>query len=1007
MRELDSLGDLLGLPRPRLAFFPDRDEGERIYAQDRLARGELDGLAGSFFALTRECQSPDGLAARRLVLVPDAVITRREISERFAEFGFKRVDMVENVGEFALRGQVVDCFGAAHAAPIRVLFRGDTVETLRLFDPISQESEGFLSEALILPVNGGQGGDLGAYLGQCSVVYEKPELAAHVGPWLAAQEGAVFGAFKEGALSFPVVANVPFAGSVKVFFQEAVSLAERGYSLRLAAPTLGDEERARELIGETAREAGVANIPIRWSVSALGGGCRDDGKKFWLVNTAEIFSRIPVRVAGPISSRRGAGGPKRTKSFQESLLELKLGDYVVHEIYGICRYRGLERVKDMEGRPHGEFLRLEFARSDRLFVNPEDLAWIHKYVTVGARQTPRLSSLDARSFEAVKGRVREDVRKFCQDLLKLMAKRSTLGAARMSATSHWEKEFAESFPYEETPDQIKAIGEVTRGMEGLRPMERLVVGDVGFGKTEVAIRAAFRAVTNGAQVCLLAPTTILADQHYRSFLSRFVSYPVSIGLFSRFTSSKDIKSSIGFLKKGRIDIAIGTHRLLSADVRFKNLGLLIVDEEHRFGVKAKERLKFLSATAHTLSLSATPIPRTLSSALSGIKDISVIESPPVGRLPIETWLGPWEQELAARAIRYELGRAGQVFYVLNDIAKLPGLARELEILIPGLRTAICHGQMSAAQVERAMQRFLEREIDVLVASSIIESGLDIPTVNTLIIEEAQNFGLAQLYQLRGRIGRKDVKAYAYFFYPRAKEWGDLSATAKERLNAIREFGELGCGMRLALRDLEIRGAGDMLGVRQHGFVSKVGLELYSKLIQEEMNNLRDDRRQSAGDQRIQAHDWPKVVLDIAAFLPEDYLPSEMERVSYYRRFSQCRGEGEIEKIFKELKDRCGFVPPEARELRALLRLRLAGRRLGLGAIEGLGEGRVRFEFSPQSESKAKLASWLLAEFPSRLRFETEREGFVIEGLAAPAQVLDFLTRAATQTGAGRRLVPGP
>ncbi|MBI4064135.1 MAG: DEAD/DEAH box helicase [Elusimicrobia bacterium] len=1039
LREIEALAKLFGLAVPRLAFLPDAEASARELALHQLAAGTVEGLTATPFGVAQPCVS---LAARgqcEFEIRRDQIFARDDLSGRLAALGFKRVDSVESVGEFAVRGQVLDLFCSTLDLPVRLIFKGDQIESLRSFDIETQLTSQYLQSALVIGVAAGQGGFLADYYRgkKVQVAWEAEHLKTKdAPPWIGDMPGVFFSSLDAQAAALPVTPNAAYAGNLDLFARDALKLISEGYQIWIAAPTVGDEEHAKQVLEEKAQElkgfsagesplnpvvergpastrgepsglvlgsGGKGDSPAlnpcqefdlsrwRWVTAPIGSGFKDDQNRIWMVTTAELFSRVPVRITAPVRKSSGFKPKKSKESFQRSLFELKLGDFVVHEIYGIGRYRGLETVRDMEGLPRGEFLKLEYAKGDKLFVNPEDIGWLHKYVVLNNKHAPRLSGLDARGFEAVKNRVREEARQFCQELLAVWAKRAALPAPVLPGAPEWEESFKKSFPYEETQDQLKAIEEVSADLEKPRPMERLLLGDVGFGKTEVALRAALKTVASGRQVVVLTPTTVLADQHYRNFLSRLASYPFNIALFSRFSKKGEMKEDLKNLAKGALDVAIGTHRLLQKDVRFHQLGLLVVDEEHRFGVKDKERIKFISSQVHTLYMSATPIPRTLYKALVGLKGISVIETPPVGRLSIETAIGPWDPKVVERAIHYELGRGGQVFYVFNNIGHLPGLAAELGKLVPGIRTAVCHGQMAGPVIERTMERFLNREIDVLLASSIIESGLDIPTVNTLIVEGAENFGLAQLYQLRGRIGRKNVKAYAYFFYPRGREFNDLGSAAKERLKAIQEFAELGCGMRLAVRDLEIRGAGEILGLRQHGFVSKVGLELYSKLLEEEMAKLRegDEAMRRGGEGEI----WPKIHLNFPAYFPESYLPSEMERVSYYRRLSRCQSQEEIDGIFTEIKDRAGNLPPEVINLHTLFKIRLLSRRLGLALVEETGQGRLRFEFQDKVKPQEKLIVKLLGNYQDRLQFEHRKQAFQLklDGLSAHEAALGILT----------------
>ncbi|MBI4370620.1 MAG: DEAD/DEAH box helicase [Elusimicrobia bacterium] len=982
-RETEALASILSIAAPAMEFLPDSYPAERNRVLEILAYGRIKALAASMESALAPChqrQFWESLNPQRPPMVEvSQIIDRSQILSQLSALGYQRTDVVESIGEYAARGQVLDCFSPALREPVRLLFNNDRIESVRVFDPATQTSADFVERVSLLPMRSGSGGVLGDYFNRSLMVTGDQEFFNEGTPdWLKAARLTIAGG--SSGRFFNLTPNVSFAGNLKIFWKQAVASWEAGYEILFAAPTLGDEERAREVLTESAQKEHLSWGPVRWVTAPVGQGFKDDRHRLWLVNTQELFSKVPVRVGLPAIIRNRKGPGPGTRAFQASLLELKLADYVVHEIYGIARYRGLERVMDMEGRPHGEFIKLEFAKKDRLFVNPDQMHLIHRYATIASNYAPRLSYLDQRRFSEIKERVREEARRFAQDLLRLWAKRQALPAEKIGALPQWESEFAQSFPYEETEDQKHAIEEIFGDLEKDKPMERLLHGDVGFGKTEVALRAIFRTIMQGRQAVLVAPTTILADQHFRNFSSRLSSYPVSVGLCSRFTPRSEMAAHLKALKAGTLDVVVGTHRLLSRDVHFKNLGLLVIDEEHRFGVAHKERLKMFSSQVHTLYMSATPIPRTLAGSLSGLKEISTIESPPVGRIPIESSVLPWDWTAVTRAIQYELGRGGQVFYVANEIRRLPEAARELEAAAQGLRAEICHGQMTAVSIERVMQRFLEKEIDVLVASSIIESGLDIPTVNTLIVEEAQNFGLAQLYQLRGRIGRNNIKAYAYFFYPKNIRLQDLGAAARERLSAIEEFCELGSGMRLALRDLEIRGAGEIIGKKQHGFVSRVGLEMYSKLLRQEIDRIRGQGSGAGGRQEGLGDDgaWPVVHLNFPAYFPGSLLSSEMERVSYYRRLSRCATAADIAQIFDELRDRCGDLPQEALNLKTLFELRLASRNAGVAALDELDDSWLRFELAPGRQPGGANIVWLLKEFGPRIRFEHAKEAFRVQ-----------------------------
>ena len=641
----------------------------------------------------------------------------------------------------------------------------------------------------------------------------------------------------------------------------------------------------------------------------LSAGCELPAVKLLLLTELETFGQRKVRrQARP---RSGAGA---------RLDELKVGDLVVHVNHGIGRYMGVETLQI--GGVHKDYLVVQYAGDDKLYVPTEQVDLLQKYIGVEG-QTPRLNRLGGSDWARVKKRVTESVKELAQGLLKLYAEREALPGYAFSKDTVWQQQFEEAFPYEETPDQWRAIQEVKADMERPRPMDRLLCGDVGFGKTEVAMRAAFKAVMDAKQVAVLVPTTILAQQHLRTFRDRFAAYPVRIEALSRFQSPAEQARILKGLADGTVDIVIGTHRLLSKDVQFKDLGCVIVDEEQRFGVAQKERLKELRRTVDVLTLSATPIPRTLHMALVGVRDMSIIETPPEDRFPIRTYVVEYNEELVREAILRELARGGQVYFVHNRVQDIERFGERLRELVPEARIAIAHGQMDEDLLERVMLDFLNGEIDVLLCSTIIETGMDIANVNTLIVDEADRLGLAQLYQLRGRVGRSNRVAYAYFTYRRDKI---LTEDAEKRLQAIREFTELGSGFKIALRDLEIRGAGNLLGPEQHGFIASVGFELYCKLLEEAVREVKGEVVQEPPD--------PVIDLNVDAYVADEYVPDPQRKVEVYKKVVAIRRPEDVADLQEELEDRFGPVPVPVRNLLAVARIKALARELSVASVSG-------------------------------------------------------------------------
>jgi transcription-repair coupling factor (superfamily II helicase) len=654
----------------------------------------------------------------------------------------------------------------------------------------------------------------------------------------------------------------------------------------------------------------VSVVPL-----SLAEGLHCEQAGLLLLSDAEIFGwKRPPTAAHVRPSVRG----------QRLLDELQVGDHVVHIDHGIGRFAGISRMPGPSGER--EYLVLEFARDDRIYVPTDHMDRVEKYVGMGER-VPSLSRLGTQEWQRAKQRAQQSVVDMAQDLVDVAVARESEPGHAFAEDSDWQRQLEQAFPYAETPDQEKAIADVKADMEQPRPTDRLICGDVGFGKTEVAIRAAFKAVADGKQVAVLVPTTVLALQHYETLSSRLRPFPVRVGLISRFRTPKDIQKHLKDLSAGTLDIAVGTHRLLSKDVDFKDLGLVIVDEEQRFGVAQKEHFKQLRKQVDVLALSATPIPRTLHMALAGIRDLSVIETPPPNRLAVKTYVTEFNDDLVKDAIQRELNRGGQVFLVHNDIETIYSLAYHIRELVPGAQVTVGHGQMESDRLEKVMHSFVQGEFDILVSTTIIENGLDIPRVNTLIVNDAWRFGLAQLYQLRGRVGRADVQAYSYFLYNPVKQ---LSEEAEKRLDAIMEATELGAGFKIALRDLEIRGAGNLLGAEQHGFVNAVGLNLYTKMLQQTVQSMlgEEPEEEMPPEQAL----GTVVDLPLAAYIPDEYVGGVGTKMRLYQRAAALKERDDTESFADELRDRFGPPPPSVENLLVLLRLRARAAENGILSV---------------------------------------------------------------------------
>lgn len=673
-----------------------------------------------------------------------------------------------------------------------------------------------------------------------------------------------------------------------------------------------------------------------------------------VITEGEMFSQRQRKVR---KLDRKVENAERIRSYTE----LNVGDYVVHVNHGIGKYMGIGTLE--VGGIHKDYMHIVYAGGDKLSVPIDQIDMVQKYVGAEDKE-PKLYKLGGSEWTRVKSKARSSVQDIADDLIKLYAERQAASGYTFNEDTPYQKEFEEMFAYEETPDQIRSIEEIKRDMEKPVPMDRLLCGDVGYGKTEVAIRAAFKAAIEGKQVAVLVPTTILAQQHYETFRERFSGYPFHIEVLSRFRSRKEQNATIKAVRQGTVDIVIGTHRLLSADVQFKDLGLLIVDEEQRFGVSHKEKLKRLKTNVDVLTLTATPIPRTLHMSMLGVRDLSVIETPPENRFPVQTYVVEYSRTLIRESIERELARGGQVYYLFNRVQGIYQIAEQIQELVPDARVAVSHGQMPEQELEKTILDFLDGEFDVLVSTSIIETGVDIPNVNTLIVHDADKMGLSQLYQLRGRVGRSNRVAYAYFTYQPNKS---LTEVAEKRLQAIKEFTELGSGFKIAMRDLSIRGAGNLLGAEQHGFIASVGFDLYSQMLAEEISK----RKTAITGQVEQAERETKtqIQMDIDAYLPSDYISDSMQKIEIYKKVAAVSTLDEAEDLHEELVDRFGDLPEAVSNLLFVARLKAYGKAYGIEIISQKNH-EIHIEMEPEQNNKVngQLLFAISNRFNGRIKF---------------------------------------
>jgi transcription-repair coupling factor (superfamily II helicase) len=952
----------------------------RARALDALVKGEARLIIASAAALLPRLSPPERLNATSLTLKPGQEISPIDLGDLLAGAGYTRQDPVDQAGEFCVRGGVVDFFPAGAPQPIRIEFVGDSVESIRPYDPGTQRSTGALDQAAVTPLQELFGDterpDRSAtvfdylWAGQApSVLISEPdEVRAHAEKAIQRVDASHEEALHKGlhvqppselilgwddvsrwlsdatrletlSLEDPAgggarhVACQPaqdFAGRVPDWAAELRKGRERGDTIVFVAHSPGRAERTIELL----RDYDIFAAPVEGAeethsaVALVGTGHLSKG--FRLVEAGlqfyaetDVFEEEQRRTH---ERRRSAA-----RTFLSDFRDLKVGDLVVHVDHGIGVFVGLKRI-DVGTAPQ-EFMELRYAGEDKLFVPVERLDLVQKYS--GAAR-PSLDRLGGTTWEKAKTRVKKAMRDMAEELLKLYAARKAVPGHAFSPDSHWQQEFEDAFEWDLTPDQQNAIDDIRKDMESPTSMDRLLCGDVGYGKTEVAMRAAFKAVMDGKQVAFLAPTTVLAFQHLKTLKDRFAAFPVRIDMVSRFRSKAEQKQTLEDLASGKVEIIVGTHRLLSKDVRFRDLGLLVVDEEQRFGVAHKERIKQMRKRVDVLTMTATPIPRTLNMSLAGIRDMSIIETPPKDRLSIQTNVVKFDQEVIRRAIRTEMERGGQVYFVHNRVESIFSLGNLITRLVPEVRLVIGHGQMGEDELEKAMVDFVAHKYDVLLATTIIENGLDIPNANTIIINRADRYGLSQLYQLRGRVGRSDRRAYAYLLVPPDES---LSPVAKKRLAAIREFSDLGGGFRVAALDLEIRGAGNLLGGEQSGHIEAVGFDMYMKLLEQTIQELKGEEVRDD----IRAN----VNLRVDLRIEDAYIPDMNQRLTVYRRMAGVRTEEELTRVTDEVRDRYGPLPDSVLNLAEYASIRVLAERIGLESLDREGQ-LVVLKFRPDA-----------------------------------------------------------
>ncbi len=924
--------------------FPLSDVYERIKTLKNIADSfkKITVFLSTFEAVSSKTYTKEEFAKKRLRIKCGNVYS--EIAGLFSEAGYKREEFVEDMGSFAVRGEIVDIWPVLSEKPMRLVLNGNLVEEIKTFSPDEQISIEEKEQFEVLPANEINSESIVNWLPPDSVAFLDTSEHSYA---FVEKYGHLFSTIYQNtplsvsdeSLELGYQKNSFYGGKSKLLLEDLKKL--EGYKKVLFYTTQGESKRFIELFG--------VDLGFKIIKGPLSEGFVNHKEKIFTLSTSQFFLNTHI-----FRDKEYKKPSRRT----EGLWEISSGDYVVHENYGVGKYIGIS----LQEFPLQEFVELEYKHGDRLFVAITEFSRIKKYQGVEGLK-PKLADLDApHLWNSAKLRANRSAENFAKELLKLYALRETISSQQMSEDTIWEKELAESFPYEETADQKSAIDDVMKDLKMSRPADRLILGDVGFGKTEVALRAAFKSVCNSLQVAIIVPTTILAMQHYNRFKERLALFPINIEPLHRFQKKSEQKKIIDGIKKGTVDITIATHRILSKDISFKNLGLLIIDEEHRFGVRQKEKIRHIKKNIHTLYMSATPIPRTLGAALNGIKDVSLIETPPIGRKPIETSIEPFSKERIKTAIYNEISRGGQVFYIYNKIEFLDKKLKHLADLLGALKCGIVHGKMHSKEIEKVLVDFYGGKLDCLIATTIVESGIDIPQVNTIIIDGAENFGLAQLYQLRGRVGRKNQKAYCYLFY----DSKDLTESAVERLEALREFSVLGSGYNLARRDLEIRGAGSLFGYRQHGFLSAVGFDLYTKMLSDAVKNLKSSEK-SNGEEFVE----PSIDISYPAIIPKEYINQDNIRISFYRRFVSSKTDGEVDFIVSELKDRFGKLPESVSKVVSIAKFKVYLRQKGISEVKETADGfEIRFcKGIAFGESGLKK---MISEIGKDIHFMTER-----------------------------------
>lgn len=999
---------------PDVCFYPARDllffqadiHGnlllrQRMQVVQKLLEKERLTVVASVDALLDRLSPLQDIAGRRVTVRQGDTVDLDELRHRMVDLGYEMTGEVDMPGQFAVRGGILDVYALTEDNPWRIELWGDEVDSIRSFDAASQRSLDTLEEIMIYPASEdapeGKGSaslldyfpeDLRIladeplhllqsarqteeeFKASCQRRMEKGQQTLSE-DWLHGTDELMqkLNALPCLAVSLLKPASsdwvyryttelflrsvASYNGSFELLARDLINYKTLGYRIILLSGSRTRAQRLAKDLVDQGLNAFYSENPERIlqpgeilvAYGHVHDGFEYPAQRFALMTETDIFGR---RQQERKKKKKDPG--QRIQDFAE----LTPGDYVIHERHGLGIYRGIEKVE--VDQVVKDYIRIEYRDSGSLFIPATQLDMLSKYAGSETEHKPVLNRLGSPDWGKTRKKVQTAVRDIARDLVELYASRQDKEGYRCGPDTVWQREFEEMFPYEETADQLNAIEDTKRDLEGSKIMDRLICGDVGYGKTEIALRAAFKEIQESRQVVYLVPTTILAQQHYNTFVSRMKNFPVRVELLSRFRTPKQQAQTIEGLKKGLVDVVIGTHRVLSKDVQYKNLGLLIIDEEQRFGVRHKEKIKQLRRDVDVLTLTATPIPRTLHMSLIGIRDMSLLEEPPMDRIPIQTYVMEYDEETVREAISREMRRGGQVYYVYNRVNDIDQVTMRVQALVPEARVGFAHGQMSERELEKVMIAFVDHELDVLVSTTIIETGLDISNVNTMIIHDSDRYGLSQLYQLRGRIGRSNRTAYAFLMYKKDKM---LQETAEKRLAAIREYTDLGSGFKIAMRDLELRGAGNLLGAEQHGHMHAVGYDLYCKMLGEAV-------REAKGQKAVEDFDT-SIDLDLDAYIPDSYIPNEHHKLDLYKRIAGITLQQDYEEILDEMLDRFGEAPQSVLNLLSVALIKAVAHSAYVTEIRQIGSN-IRLRFYKEAKLNGGALPGLVARYHRRLQF---------------------------------------